>query len=200
MRKQLCLLSLFAALLSAASCGGRRRAPDPVLPVHFVSVEVEVYDPATNLVWEGVEVRIAEAELEWSGLILANPDPNDFYLSDAFGTVLFTEHEIAFADVGFVEDGFGRAVLEPEFDRDEAIVTIELAAPGFPVVYADVLLTWDESDVFVSIPFAPLLPAQLAAASSSEGDERTAPRLGGAARLGDAPVDLRTADQDSAEN
>ena len=62
--------------------------------------------------------------------------------------------DLANARIGFVEDNLGNALLEPELNRDEAWVLVEVSAPGFPTVLMDVPLSWDDNDVFVSIPFA----------------------------------------------
>ena len=144
----------FFSLVAVTACGGHVHpvvAPAP-LP-REVFLEIEVYDPVTNFVWEGVDVRIVEGALEWSGLTIRNPDPNAWYVTDSFGTVLFDPIDVADARIGFVEDNFGNALLEPDFDRDEAWVLVEVHAPGFPTVLMDVQLTWDANDVFISIPF-----------------------------------------------
>ena len=67
---------LFVLLLSMALVGCKRvHRNDPVVvrSSRLVSIEVEVYDPITNFVWEGVSVRIVEADNEWSGCICPSP-------------------------------------------------------------------------------------------------------------------------------
>jgi hypothetical protein len=116
-----------------------------------VSIEVEVYDPITNGVWEDVSVRIVESWQEWSGCVCVSPY-EDWYLTDFNGRVFLDEVDLAWADVGFLEDGYG-AVLHPRFDEDEAVVTLELDAVGFAPVFVDVTLRWDQPDVFIEVPF-----------------------------------------------
>jgi hypothetical protein len=150
------LASAFLALALLGCHGhGHRHVvgkPDP----RPVSLAVEVYDPVTDFVWEGVGVRIVEGAMEWSGCVCPNPDQDQWYLTDGFGSVAWDAAALGDTGIGFLEDSFGRAVLAPEFDADEAFVLIELAAPGFPTVQYDILLSWDEPDVFVSIPYQPL--------------------------------------------
>ena len=57
------------------------------------------------------------------------------------------------ADVGFVEDAFGAAVLGSGFSEDEALVVLEIDAFGFSPVIVEVPLSWDQPDVFVEVPF-----------------------------------------------
>lgn len=117
-----------------------------------VSILVEVYDPVTNLVWENVSVRIVEADQEWSHCTCASPYL-DWYLTDAAGRVLLDEYLIAAAEVGFVEDAAGRALLGPGLAEDEATVVLEIDAVGFMPVFVEVPLRWDLADVFVAVPF-----------------------------------------------
>lgn len=141
-------------LLVAAGCG-RSHHHHPTIRYEDprpVSILVEVYDPVTNLVWENVSVRVLEADQEWSGTTYASPF-EDWYLTDASGRVFLDEYVLAAADVGFVEDGNGRAVLRPERDADQALVVLEIAADGFATVLVEVPLSWDEPDVFVEVPF-----------------------------------------------
>ena len=114
---------------------------------------VEVYDPNTGFVWENVGVRIVQAEQEWSGCVCVNPIGEDWYFTDEFGTVLFNSDDLAIADVGFLLDAFGRAVMSPDVLEDEAIVLLEVYAPGFGSVYQEVDLSWDEPRVYVPIPY-----------------------------------------------
>ena len=155
MRPMPCSL-LILPLLAFGACSDHHHdhhAPVPAETPRTVSMQIEVFDPDTNLVWVGVDVRIVEAALEWSGATVTNPDPDFFLTTDDFGQVFFDAEALAAAQVGFVEDGIQRAVLEPEFDRDEAFVQIEISAPGFTTVLTDVHITWENPDVFVSIPF-----------------------------------------------
>lgn len=144
-------------VLAAAALAGCH-AQEVVVPAPVprpVSIQIEAYDPFTNLVWVDVGVRIVAASLEWSGVTVQNPDPHPWLFTDDYGTAFFSAHDLAAARVGFVEDGYGRAILEPDPYRDEAYVLVELAAPGFPTVRAEVALTWQGPDAFASIPFAP---------------------------------------------
>lgn len=146
---------LFLALLTLASCGrgGRRNAIVVVQQPRLVSVLVEVYDPVTNLAWEGVSVRVVEADQEWSGCTCVNPFVDDWFLTDSTGRVLFDEYLLADSEVGFLEDRTGAAVLDPDFDRDEATIVLEIDAVGFAPVIVEVPISWDEPDVFVEVPF-----------------------------------------------
>lgn len=150
-------LAILVLLPLLGACHGRRHHHTPVVvtpaPPNLVSIEVEVYDPVSNFVWQDVGVRIVEAYTEWSGLTRPNAIPDDFFLTDASGVVLFTEFELGDADVGFAEDTQGRALLESGRSRDEAVVTLEVWAAGFDSVFVDVELTWGEPDVFVAVPF-----------------------------------------------
>jgi hypothetical protein len=148
-------LPLFAALLvAAAGCGHHHHSEPESQPEEdrFVSIEVEVYDPVTNLVWEGVSVRVVEAWQEWCGCIYVNP-AEVWFLTDASGRVFLDEVTLGDARVGFLEDGDGCAVLSPFFDEDEATVLLEIAATGFTPVFIEVSLRWDQPDVFVEVPF-----------------------------------------------
>ncbi|MCK5943959.1 MAG: hypothetical protein KAI24_18385, partial [Planctomycetes bacterium] len=77
----------------------------------------------------------------------------DWYLTDSTGRVLLDEYILADADVGFLEDRTGAAILSPDFDEDEALVVLEIDAVGFAPVYVEVLVSWNEPDVFVEVPF-----------------------------------------------
>jgi hypothetical protein len=117
-----------------------------------VSIRVEVYDPVTNQVWIDVSVRVVESDQEWSGCTCTSPF-TDWLLTDDQGRVFFDEYWLAAAQVGFVEDANGRAVLRPELDADEALVVLEVDAVGFTPVIVEVPLRWDVPDVFVEVPF-----------------------------------------------
>ena len=52
-----------------------------------VALEVEVYDPVTNFVWENVAVRIVEAEVSGAGGSFTNIFPDDWFFSDQNGLV-----------------------------------------------------------------------------------------------------------------
>jgi hypothetical protein len=98
-------------------------------------------------------VRIIEVDHEWSGLIWPNPTKNDYYYTDKFGVVYFSPELLAVSDLGFLEDGTGRAVLSPDYLEDEATVLVEISAPGLGRVYERIELSWDEPRVYVQVPF-----------------------------------------------
>ena len=152
--RHIALTCALLASLTALGCSGHHGddGVHPVLSDRLVSIDVEVYDPNTGFVWENVGVRIVNSEQEWSGLVLVNP-VEDWYFADEFGTVLFDSDDLAIADVGFLLDGFDRAVLSPDGLEDEAIVLLEVYAPGLGSVFVDVDLSWDEPRVFVEIPY-----------------------------------------------
>ena len=116
--KPLCpvfLIGLVAACLSTACHhGGGGGGGDPVRFDHTlpVTIEVEVYDPVTNYVWENVGVRLVQADQEWSGCTCTNPDRNDWYYTDEFGVAFFSPRDIADADIGFqLDDALDKAVI-----------------------------------------------------------------------------------------
>ena len=145
-------ISVLFVLLATSACGGHGHSHTPVLQNRSVLIEVEVYDPVTNFVWEDVGVRIVQAEQEWTGAIHVNPVVDDWYYTDPYGLILFSAADLAFADIGFQESG-GLAVISPDYLEDEATVLLEVSAPGFGTVYQSVDLSWDSPTVFVSIPF-----------------------------------------------
>ena len=115
----------------------------------------QVIDPISNFLLENVEVRVIEAFNERLGVTQVNPDPGGAtaMFTDSLGLVFFDEFTLAAADVGFIEDSEGRAMLEPFDDSDQAIVTLEVSAPGFSTVLVDVPLSWEQPDGFVPVPF-----------------------------------------------
>ena len=76
-----------------------------------------------------------------------------WYWTDTYGQALLTEYDLAYADVGFREDGAGRAVIGSRWFEDEATVLLEVWADGFAPVYVEVDLCWCGPDVMVSVPF-----------------------------------------------
>jgi len=144
---------LLPSLLLLAGCGGRRErvVVRPAEP-RLVSILVEVYDPVTNFVWENVSVRIVEADQEWSACTCSSPYA-DWFLTDATGRVLLDEYLLADAEVGFLEDSLGRAILGPNAGEDEATVVLEIDALGFVPRIVEVPLRWDQPDVFVEVEF-----------------------------------------------
>ena len=115
-RHAIVALSLAVGL---AGCGGNKTVGFRASP-RAVTLEVEVYDPDTNLVWEGVSVRIVEAEHEWSGVIVENPIADDWFLTSNTGTVYYSARDLAETSIGFLESDRGDAIIEPERDADEA--------------------------------------------------------------------------------
>jgi len=150
--RALALPTCLLALLSACGGGGGRRATVQVPAPRPVSILVEVYDPVTNFVWQDVSVRVVESYQEWAGVVFPSPYA-DIYLTDATGRVFLDEYELAFVEVGFVEDGNDRAMLSSDRLQDQATVTLEISGDGFVPVYVDVPLSWDQPDVFVEVPF-----------------------------------------------
>ena len=147
------LPTLISAAFLLAACGGSaRRSAIVVEQPRLTSILVEVYDPNTNLAWENVSVRVVEADQEWSGCTCVSPY-FDLFLTDIDGRVLLDEYILADAQVGFLEDSTGAAVLSPDFAEDEALVVLEIDALGFAPVIVEVPLRWDEPDVFVEVPF-----------------------------------------------
>lgn len=145
------LLALVPLLLCA--CGGGDDNPPKVVPTpRQVSIQVEVYDPKTNFVWEGVGVAVLEGDMEWSRCVCPNPAPKWFY-TDKYGTTLLSASLLGAAEVGFQEDEYGRAVLGPYADEDEAFVLLEIGAPGFKSVFVEVPVSFSDPNVFVQVPF-----------------------------------------------
>lgn len=144
---------LLSAAMLLAACGGNRRGTTLVgAPYRLTSILVEVYDPVTNLAWENVSVRIVEADQEWSGCTCVSPYL-DWFQTDSSGRVLLDEYLLADAEVGFVEDEFGAAILSPLIYEDEALVVLEVDAVGFAPVIVEVPVSWHDPDVFVEVPF-----------------------------------------------
>jgi hypothetical protein len=141
--------------LALAACSSKTTVVTPPPEPRLVSIEVEVYDPLTDLVWEGVAVRLVEAWTEWSDLVVQNPDPVPWNYTDQTGIAFFTAADVGHSRLGFVEDDLARAVLEPDLAADQAVVLIELSAEGFRPLYFEVELDWDNPAVFVSVPFEP---------------------------------------------
>ncbi len=142
-----------ACLPTACHHGGG--GGDPVRFDHTrpVTIEVEVYDPVTNYVWENVGVRLVQASQEWSSCICTNPDRDGWFYTDEFGVAFFSPQDIADADIGFKLDELDQAVISRHRDEDEAIVLLEVWAKDHKPVLWEVKLTYDKNDVFVSIPF-----------------------------------------------
>jgi hypothetical protein len=145
-------------LVLAASCDCYDDCCDDYVAVvppadpRVVSILVEVFDPTTQLVWENVGVRVAEADQEWCGCTFVSQVPQSF-LTDSTGRVLLDEFALADVQVGFPLDEVGRALLAPRSDADQALVVLEVFAPGFATVVVSVPLRWDDPDVFVAVPF-----------------------------------------------
>ena len=55
--------------------------------------------------------------------------------------------------MGFLTDGVGQAALDV---GETARVVVELDALGFNSVVVEVFLTWDQPQLFVSVPFNPI--------------------------------------------
>jgi hypothetical protein len=123
-----------------------------VPPPRPVSILVEVYDPVTNFVWENVGVRVVQAEQEWSQCTCVSPF-EDWYLTNSNGQVLLDEHVLAVEEVGFMEDGSGRAMLGSRSFEDQATVLLEIGATGYMSRFVEVQLHWGDPDVFVAVPF-----------------------------------------------
>ena len=134
-----------------AACHEHHDHPPPSVP-RPVSILVEVYDPTTNFVWENVGVRVVQAQQEWSACTCANPMV-EYFLTNPDGQVFLDERLLAAAQVGFLVDDAGRAVLGPDPAQDEATVQLEIAAEGFTTVVVEVALSWNTPDVMVSVPF-----------------------------------------------
>ena len=117
-----------------------------------VSIEIEVFDPVTQFVWEGVTVRIVEADQEWSGLTVPSPYQISL-LTNSNGRVFFDAFALADASIGFLEDQNGRAVLGDGEGEDQARVMFEISAAGHTPVTLLVPLSWSVPDVFVAVPF-----------------------------------------------
>lgn len=146
------LSTVSLALLGACHVDGPVAVTVTSPPARPVSILVEVYDPLTNQVWENVAVRVVEADQEWSQCTCPSPY-QDWMLTGSDGRVLFNEYDLAAAEVGFVLSPDGGAVLGPGVFEDEAVVLIEVDALGFQPVIVEVVLSWDNPDVFVEVPF-----------------------------------------------
>ncbi len=138
-------------LLTLVACHKREHTTVVVAAeVRPVAIEVEVYDPTTNFVWENVGVRIVEAEVDGAGIGYANIIPDHWFFSDQNGLVYLDSFVFADAQIGFLLNGAGQAVLE---FSEGARVVLEVDALGFTAVFVEVVLSWDQPQVFVSVPF-----------------------------------------------
>jgi hypothetical protein len=148
------LLGSCLLIALAAGCGGSK---GPHGAAHAqprpVSLQVEVYDPVTNGIWENLGVRIVQSDNEWSQCVCESVNEVLLY-TDTNGTVYFSGSHLADAEVGFQEDIYGRAVLGPLGHEDEAWVTIEVGDPTLGYEYFEVRLSYQEPDLFVSVPFS----------------------------------------------
>ncbi len=146
-------------LLSLVACHSNTKetvvvqTPAVIKVERRVGLDIEVYDPATGLVWEDVGVRIVEASHEWSGCICETPLVDDFYYTDNQGLVLFDSVDMAHADVGFQLDANGHAVMAPHEAEDEAVVLVEVWAPGFSPVFYEIDISWDDPVPVLSLEF-----------------------------------------------
>jgi hypothetical protein len=171
------------ALVSVTACGSRRTVVVTPKPARLVEIEVEVYDPVSNGVWEGVSVRVVEGYHEWSNCTCEAGNP--FWLvTDETGRVLFTAEDLADADIGFREDSSRRAILESDRDLDEAFVLIEIDAVGFDRVFVDVPVSWVQPSVLVSVPFSASGSGGIAAAPGTAGVRLIPPTAEQAPRAG----------------
>lgn len=151
-------IALISALFAASLAGGCHSAhdDDDYGTVYYdepASIEIEVYDPKTGYVWQDVSVRIVEVDHEWSGCICPNPTANDFFYTDEFGVVYFSPELLYDMDLGFLEDGNGRAIMSPDELEDEASVLVEISAPGLGSIYERIELSWEDPRVYIQVPF-----------------------------------------------
>ena len=149
----LSFLALLALVSLSSGCGGHRTPAKIKIYPRPVSLQVEVYDPATNLVWEGLGVSVIEADHEWSGCRCSSAKDVVVY-SDRSGTAFFSSALLGDIEVGFQEDGYARAVLGPGRDEDQVVLTIEVGDPTLGYVYFDIPIDFSDPEVFVSVPFA----------------------------------------------
>ncbi|MCC6673452.1 MAG: hypothetical protein IT458_20510 [Planctomycetes bacterium] len=133
--------------LAACDCDEDYSEPLPRL----AAIEVETYDPVTNLVWENMGVRIISAYQEWAGQEFRNPAPV-WFLTGPTGRVYLDMQRLAEARVGFQEDADGNALLRAGPTEDQAWVLLEIGAQGFTSVFAEVELAWYAPQRFVSVP------------------------------------------------
>ncbi len=149
-----CAIFLFVGLLTSA-CGNHHKKAQQVVPLQDqpVALDVEVYDPVSDLVWQDVGVRIVQGDVEATGCLCPSPLVDDWFYTDLDGLVYFAPEDLAFADIGFLEDNRGRAIVGSSFDEDEAYVLLEVWAPGLQSVFWEVKVTWDDPVAVISIPF-----------------------------------------------
>ena len=146
-------------LVSVAACSSRTKetvivqAPAVIKVERRAGLDIEVYDPVTGYIWEDVGVRIVEASHEWSGCICPTPLVDDFYYTDTQGLVLFDSVDLAHASVGFQLDPNGHAVMFPHEEEDEAIVVVEIWAPGMTSVFYEIDISWDDPFPVISLEF-----------------------------------------------
>ena len=84
---------------------------------------------------------------------MPNPIEDDWYVTGRDGTIEFTPKLLGMTNVGFFEDPFGRAVMSPDLDQDEAIVLIEVYGEGLGSAFWEIDISWDRPEVYAEIPF-----------------------------------------------
>ena len=145
----------FAMICSLAVAGCSHGHHDNTTTVFYdrlTSLEVEVYDPLSNYVWENMAVRVVQVEHEWSGFVVVNPIVDDWFYTDSFGVVFFGSDLLGASGFGFLTDTFGRAVMSPDIFEDEAIVLLEIF-DGFGSLFYEVDMTWDNPRVLAQVAF-----------------------------------------------
>jgi hypothetical protein len=148
--RSLIALSL-AALALGPACHRARDRWDPDRPV---GLTVEVRDGVGGGLLSGATIELIEVEHEWSGCVCVSPY-EVFGITDGSGQVRFEPEDFADAEVGFLEDRVGRAILRGRPDQDEAIVTVLVTRPGYHDDVVPVLLTNSRPDRLAVVMLEP---------------------------------------------
>lgn len=132
-------LPLLTAIL--ASCHSGEEWP----PSKAVGLTAEVRDGTSGGLLSGAKITLVEVEHEWSACVCKSPF-DVFGITDQTGQVRFEPEDFAAAEVGFLEDGHGRAVLQGHPNKDEAIVVLVVTRTGYRDELVKILLSNAQPD------------------------------------------------------
>ena len=146
------LLALGSVSFGCGSGGGMGRESHTPEHLAFISIDIVASDPL-GLSIEGVEVQIIGGWQESNDLSYHAPTPAYRGFTNSLGFVTFEAEDLAAAQVGFIEDEDGRAVLLHEFTENEAIVTLRIGAVSLGWIEVDVHVSHAEAHAHVFIEF-----------------------------------------------
>ncbi|HMQ23782.1 MAG TPA: hypothetical protein PKE00_14915 [Planctomycetota bacterium] len=119
-----------------------------------VSLSITVVD-SKNAVWQGMTVRLLEAWNEWSDDRRQGKDPWATLKTDDRGVVYFNSEDIASAELGFLEEPKGIAVLHSDRWRNEAVFTVEVGDDTLGWIEVEIPVRFPATHLDVEIEFEP---------------------------------------------